>query len=99
MRDQGPTLAELDDAKNYLTGSFPLTLDTTQHIAAVLVQIQEDGLGIDYLERRAELIGAVTLDKARALAKKLYDPTRLRFAVVGDPQNLEPTRPAHAPAE
>jgi len=99
MREQGPTQAELDDAKNYLTGSFPLTLDSTQHIAAVLVQIQEDKLGIDYLDRRTELIGAVTLDKARALANKLFDPARLRFAVVGDPQNLEATRPAHAPAE
>jgi zinc protease len=99
MRDQGPTQAELDDAKSYLTGSFPLTLDSTQHIAAVLLQMQEDKLGIDYLDRRAELIGAVTLDQARALAKKLFDPSRLRFAVVGDPQNLEPTLPAHAPAE
>jgi zinc protease len=61
--------------------------------------MQEDKLGIDYLDRRAELIGAVTLDQARALAKKLFDPSRLRFAVVGDPQNLEPTLPAHAPAE
>jgi zinc protease len=99
MRDQGPTQAELDDAKSYLTGSFPLTLDSTQHIAAVLLQMQEDKLGIEYLDRRAELIGAVTLDQARALAKKLFDPSRLRFAVVGDPQNLEPTLPAHAPAE
>ena len=99
MRDQGPTQAELDDAKRYLIGSFPLTLDSTQHIAAVLVQLQQDKLGIDYLDRRAELIGSVGLDQARVLAKKLFDPAKLSFAVVGDPQNLEPTRPAHAPAE
>ena len=99
MRDEGPTQAELDDAKRYLAGSFPLTLDSTQHVAAVLVQLQQDRLGIDYLDRRAELIGAVSLDQARALAKKLFDPTKLSFAVVGDPQNLEPTRAAHAPAE
>jgi len=99
MRDEGPTQAELDDAKRYLTGSFPLTLDSTQHIAAVLVQLQQDKLGIDYLDRRAELIGSVDLNQARALAKKLYDPAKLSFAVVGDPQNLEPTRPARSPAE
>jgi zinc protease len=96
MRDDGPTPVELDDAKRYLTGSFPLTLDSTQHIAAVLVQLQQDKLGIDYLDRRAELIGSVSLDEARALAKKLFDPAKLSFAVVGDPQNLEPTRPARA---
>jgi zinc protease len=99
MRDHGPTQAELDDAKAYLIGSFPLTLDSTQHIASVLVQMQEDKLGIDYLDRRAELIGSVTLDQARALARRLFDPAKLSFAIVGDPQNLEPTRPAHAPAE
>lgn len=99
MHDEGPTQAELDNAKTYLTGSFPLSLDSTQHIASVLVQMQEDKLGIDYLDRRAELIGAVTLDEARALARRLFDPAKLSFAVVGDPQNLEPIRPAHTPAE
>ncbi len=99
MHDEGPTQAELDDAKTYLSGSFPLSLDSTQHIAAVLVQMQEDKLGIDYLDRRAELINTVTLDQARALARKLFDPAKLSFAVVGDPQNLKSTRPAPARAE
>src|SRR5207244_5875175 len=31
MRDEGPTAAELEDAKTYLTGSFPLSFDSTQH--------------------------------------------------------------------
>src|SRR6202040_3045088 len=35
MREEGPTAAELEDAKTYLTGSFPLGLDSTQHIAGV----------------------------------------------------------------
>src|SRR5262249_46012624 len=87
MRDHGPTQADPDEAKAYLTGSFPLTLDSTQHIASVLVQMQEDKLGIDYLDRRAELIGSVTLDQARALARRLFDPAKLSFAIVGDPQN------------
>src|SRR5436305_4240523 len=56
MRDDGPTQVELDVAKTYLTGSFPLSLDSTSHIAALLVQIQINGLGIDYLDRRAGLI-------------------------------------------
>src|SRR5207244_7547335 len=32
-RDDGPTAAELDDAKTYLAGSFPLSLDWTQPLA------------------------------------------------------------------
>ena len=65
-----------------------------------LAQVElADKLGIDYLDRRAALIGAVTLDEARALAPKLFDPAKLSFAVVGDPQNLKSTRQAPARAE
>ena len=92
MRADGPTAAELEDAKTYLTGSFPLGLDSTQHIAGVLVQMQQDKLGIDYLDRRASLIGGVTLDEARTVAKKLFDPDALSFAIVGDPADVKPTR-------
>jgi zinc protease len=94
MRDEGPTADELRDAKTYLTGSFPLGLDSTTRIAGVLVRMQLDGLGIDYLDRRAGLISGVTLDQARAVARRLYDPAQLSFAVVGDPAGLQPTRPA-----
>ena len=93
MRAEGPTEDELRDAKTYLTGSFPLGLDSTRRIAGLLVRMQLDGLGIDYLDRRAALISAVTLDQARAVAGRLYDPARLSFAVVGDPAGLQPTRP------
>jgi zinc protease len=97
MREEGPTAAELENAKTYLTGSFPLGLDSTQHIAGVLVQMQQDKLGIDYLDRRAFLIGGVTLDEARSVAKKLFDPGALSFAVVGDPADVEPTRSPRPP--
>jgi zinc protease len=97
MREEGPTAVELENAKTYLTGSFPLGLDSTQHIAGVLVQMQQDKLGIDYLDRRASLIGGVTLDEARAVAQKLFDPSALSFAVVGDPADVEPTRSPRPP--
>ncbi len=97
MREAGPSESELRDAKAYLAGSFPLSLDSTQRIAGVLVQMQTDKLGIDYLDRRAALIGGVTLDQARAVARRLFDPARLSFAVVGDPAGLETARPSRAP--
>ena len=92
MRDEGPTEAELDDAKTYLIGSFPLTLDTSIRLASLLVQMQVEKLGIDYLDRRAGLFGAVTPEQARRVARRLLDPDGLSFAVVGDPVDLTPTR-------
>jgi zinc protease len=88
MREEGPTAQELADAKTYLTGSYPLSLDSTSRIAATLVGIQRDRLGIDYLDRRNALIDAVTLADAKRVARKLLDPELLSFVVVGSPENL-----------
>ncbi len=92
MHDEGPSAQELADAKTYLTGSFALQFDSIGHIAGILLQLQQDGLGIDYLERRNALLAEVTLEDARRVARRLYDPAALAFAVVGMPTKLVPTR-------
>jgi len=88
MRESGPTAEELDDAKTYLTGSFPLRFTKTDRIAAFLVGLQLDNLGIDYIERRNGLIEAVTLDDVRRVANRLLDPDALTFTVVGQPEGV-----------
>jgi len=81
--------ADLDDAKTYLTGSFPLRLTSNDRIAGMLVGMQVDDLGIDYLDRRNGYIEAVTLEDLRRVAARLYLPDNLLVVVVGDPPNLE----------
>jgi zinc protease len=88
LRDEGPTEKEIADAKTYLTGSYALSLDSTGQIAATLVAIQRDKLGIDYLERRNALIDKVTIADAKRVARRLFDPDKLSFVVVGSPENL-----------
>lgn len=90
LADKGPTADELAKAKSYLNGSFALNLDTSSKIAALLVQLQLDGLGIDYFTRRPEMIGAVTLDDARRVAKRLLGGNLL-VTVVGRPDGLVST--------
>lgn len=97
MHDDGPTAQELADAKTYLTGSFALNLDSTARIAALLVSIQRDGLGIDYLDRRNALIDAVTLADARRVARRWLDPAKLSFVVIGAPQALPGAKEVPAP--
>jgi len=77
------TQEQLDDAKTYLTGSFPLRLTSNDRLAGTLVGMQVDDLGIDYLERRNDHIEAVTLEHARRVAARLYDPEALLVVVVG----------------
>lgn len=79
----------LGDAKTYLTGSFPLRLTSNDQIAGMLVSMQVNDLGIDYLERRNDYIEAVTLDDVRRVAARLYDPADLLVVVVGDPEGLQ----------
>jgi zinc protease len=85
MAEAGPTEAELAAAKKYIIGSYPLNnLDSSNAIAATLLSLQEEKLGIDYMDKRSALIEAVTLDQVKAVAKKLLvsEPAIL---VVGPP--------------
>jgi len=92
MHDSGPTAKELVAAKTYLTGSFPLNLDSTSRIASILVSMQLDHLGIDYLTRRSALIDKVSLADAKRVARRLLNPDGLFFVVVGSPANLSDAR-------
>jgi zinc protease len=90
MAEGGPTADELAKAKAYLKGSFALRFDTSTKIAAQLVQLQLLGLGIDYIDRRNELIDAVTLDDAKRVAKRVMQGPLL-VAVVGRPVGITST--------
>jgi zinc protease len=72
MAEGGPTEAELAAAKKYLIGAYAINnLNSSSSIASTLVELQIDGLGADYFERRADYINGVTLDQAKAVAKRL----------------------------
>jgi zinc protease len=88
MRDLGPRDEELANAKTYVNGSFPLQLDSTTAIAGLLVQLQSDGLGADFLDRRAALIEAVGVEDIKRVALRLLDPDALTIVVVGRPTGL-----------
>ena len=91
MRDGGVSERELIDAKTYLTGSYPLRLDTNAKIARLLVGIQLEDLGIDYINRRNGYIEAVTVSDISRVARRLLAPEDLQVVVVGKPANLEST--------
>jgi len=88
MAADGITADELDRARRYLTGAFPLRFDSNAKIANYLVFMQEENLGIDYLERRNGLIEAVTLDDVKRVAARLLKPENLSVVVVGQPEGL-----------
>lgn len=97
MASDGPTEVELKNAKDYLVGSYALRFDTSGKIAAQLLAIQIEELGIDYIDKRNALVTAVTLDDVKRVARSLLANNDLIVTVVGKPQNLKPVvQPAAA---
>jgi zinc protease len=86
---EGPTAEELKDDKTYLTGSYALRYDTSTKIADQLLGIQEQDLGIDYVDKRNSLIEAVTLEDIKRVARRLIDADALIIIVVGKPEGLK----------
>ncbi len=86
--DTGITAEELDDAKAYLTGSYPLGFDSNAKIAGQMMSVRQDEMGIDYFDRRNALVQAVTLEDVNRVAKEYLDPANSLFVVVGQPEGL-----------
>jgi zinc protease len=79
---------ELADAKAYLTGSFPLRMDTSDKVAGILTAIEIYGLGLDYPDRYPQLINAVTKEDILRVARKHIDPDRMVIVVLGDQKKI-----------
>ena len=89
MAEEGPSAQELDAAKRYLTGAYPLRFDSNSKIANQLVAIQIEDLGIDYIDKRNALIEAVTIEDIRRVAERVLKPDQLIIVAVGRKESIE----------
>jgi len=88
MASDGPTEAELAEAKRYLVGSWALRFETSSAIAGNLLRLQIDGLSPDYLDKRNGLFEAVTLEDSRRAARRALGTGKLLVVAVGRPEGL-----------
>lgn len=85
---------EVADAKSYLTGVFPIRLETQEGLTDQLVQIKMMNLPDDHLERYRERVQAVTIEDIQRVAEKYVRPDQAALVVVGDGASvLEQIRP------
>jgi len=84
IREQGVTREELQAAKDYLTGSFPLRFDSNRRVGAFLTQMEYFGLGLDYMERYADLVRGVTMEDVLRAARSRLQPDKWIVVVVAD---------------
>lgn len=89
LGQEGITAEELAAAKTYLTGAYPLRFDGNGPIANILVGMQMDGLGPEYVTERNAMVEALTLDEMNRVAGELMRPDDLHFVVVGQPERLD----------
>ena len=75
---------ELADAKAYLTGSFPLTIETPQSIAMQVVNVLFYGLPLEQLQTFRERVNAVSVDDIQRVAREFLRPDRLSVVLVGN---------------
>ena len=75
---------ELADAKAYLTGSFPLTIETPESIAMQVVNLLFYGLPLEQLQNFRERVNAVNVDDIQRVARALLRPDRLSVVLVGN---------------
>ena len=89
IRSKSISDAELSDAKSFLTGSFPMRLETSQRIANFLVAVEYYGLGMDYIDKYPSYINSVTKEDVLRVAKKYLDSENFTLVVVADQKNAE----------
>jgi zinc protease len=88
MREDLVTEEELSDAKDYLTGSFPLRFDTNRKVANFLAQVEYFQLGLDYPDRYADLIRKVTREDVQHVAQKYLKPEALITVIVANQKKI-----------
>ncbi|MET0516375.1 MAG: pitrilysin family protein [Nitrospiraceae bacterium] len=74
---------ELNEARSFIIGSFPLRIDSSSKLAQVLAQVEFYGLGLDYFTQYPKAIEKVTREDVLRVAKQYLDPQRYALVVVG----------------
>src|SRR5690606_3673919 len=88
MAAEGITEEELAETKTYINGAFPLRLESSLRVSSMLVGVQINELGLDYLDRRPDLINRVTTADVQRVARRLLDASGLLVVVVGKPEGI-----------
>ncbi|MDG2308006.1 MAG: pitrilysin family protein [Candidatus Binatia bacterium] len=88
IHESGVTAEELEAARDYLTGNFPLNLDSTSKLTGFLAQIEYFDLGDDYIETYGDRIRGVTAKDVGDAAQKYLHPDALVQIVVGPEADL-----------
>jgi zinc protease len=90
IRDEKVSEEELKDAKNFLTGVFPIRAETQEGLTNLIVSQKLYDLPADYLQTYREKISEVTIEDVDRVAKKYITPDKIAIVIVGDAEEILP---------
>jgi predicted Zn-dependent peptidase len=82
--EEGPTAREVDQARDFITGVFPLRLETTGQVATRISELLVYGLPDEFFHDYRDHIRGVSPAAARAAAQAVLRPAEMVVVVVGD---------------
>jgi zinc protease len=97
IRDELVSEQELKDAKAYLTGIFPIRLETLDGLIDQLIQIKMFDLPDDYLQTYRDRVQAVTREEVQRVARAYVTPEVAAIVVVGDAAEITAQVAEYAP--
>jgi zinc protease len=83
IRREPPTRQELEDVKDYLTGSFVFAFERNSNLAAYVIRAKRFGLGFDYMDRYPDIISRITRDDVQEVAERHLHPDRMVIVSAG----------------
>lgn len=96
IRDEDVADNELADAKNFLTGVFPIRAETQEGLTNLIVSQELYGLPDDYLQTYRDHVSAITAADVRRVANKYIHPSKLAVVIVGDAAEILPQAKEYA---
>jgi predicted Zn-dependent peptidase len=88
IRDEKVSETELQDAKNFLSGVFPIRAETQEGLTNLIVQQQIYDLPADYLQTYRDRVNEITIEDVAAAANKYVQPEKMAIVIVGDAEEI-----------
>jgi zinc protease len=89
IRDNYVSDIELEETKNYITGNYPLQLETSNGVSGKLLSLELYGLDEDYYNTYLRNINAITKEEVNIAANKYLLPDDLIIVAEGKVSKLE----------
>ena len=96
IRNERVSDQELADAKNFLTGVFPIRAETQEGLTNLIVGQQLYGLPADYLQTYRSNVEAITSEDVQRVANQYIHPESLAIVIVGDAGDVLPQASSYA---